>query len=768
MHKLWSRAASAQPTSRCVSFPSTGATGITSQGTTAASKRRFRFANSITAFYSSIFAGAALADARFKNKRRAEWEEKIAAVNEEIGVLLDEEKRLLSTLDSRRRRRSVNGAVQTRSYSTAIPSSDFETHRLREEEDASNIHYEYEGRNQFGGGFAAATEGGIEDLEDLKKDDDEMDLETDPAPGWLSGPYLQQKAVQLLALKQLAIRLLLRPSIGHNYAAVQMNYPADFDAPRMDVSNLLDELNRLRNRICYVKENEMENIDDVVHGLRSKSAYEIQRERIRLDSEMDRDTEIYISGRMSLEELLLRLASNLTQSTDPDRPVAFKYMLLAFGHTRQNDLGKMVLRTLLPHAFLLNSPLIITILHFLRKTKDLKNFDLFLNMLRGEGYPVNLGKMPLFKQKVINGIDLTVPALDSSNPVLYSAMIMAALRFDQPERADAFLQAARVTGFMDDYTTLFAYLRYCAIRKDWWSGLSSLKRAVAYLASTTAHIEEKTERLIVWMVRMCDECGKQDLSEVLIKAAMDSGFDPGIGEKQWDIHFPTDPDYERWQKAAESVETEMRAMPFEGKCFSFANVAGDILNGVEESSDPAQVRQKKAGQFSQSLLSAVLTKRRTEHQQSESSALDSGDGAEDPRILGDQNAQDLAAAFDKQTEEIANLKLNVGYMQQTFDETLNSHRSIIAEQKELITNLQTELDSTKKSLKTAVQRHQMYAVNFDEQRREMQSLKTEFSGIRKALRKSKLEPESQDPKPKISFTVAGKPESDSPGGRRKD
>lgn len=768
MHKLWSRAASAQPTSRCVSFPSTGATGITSQGTTAASKRRFRFANSITAFYSSIFAGATLADARFKSKRRAEWEEKIAAVNEEIGVLLDEEQRLLSTLDSRRRRRSANGALQTRSYSTAIPSSNFEPHELREEEDTPNIHYVHEGRSQFGGGFAAATDGGIEDLEDLKKDDDEMDLETDPAPSWLSGPFLQQKAVQLLALKQLAIRLLLRPSIGHNYAAVQMNYPADFDAPRMDVSNLLDELNRLRNRIRYVKENEMENIDDIVHGLRSRSAYEIRRERIRLDSEMDRDTEIYISGRMSLEELLLRLASNLTQSTDPDRPVAFKYMLLAFGHTRQNDLGKMVLRTLLPHAFLLNSPLIITILHFLRKTKDLKNFDLFLNMLRGEGYPVNLGKMPLFKQKVINGIDLTVPALDSSNPVLYSAMIMAALRFDQPERADAFLQAARVTGFMDDYTTLFAYLRYCAIRKDWWSGLSSLKRAVAYLASTTAHLEEKTERLIVWMVHMCDECEKHDLSEVLIKAAMDSGFDPGIGEKQWDIHFPGDPDYERWQKAAESAGSEMRAMPFEDKCFSFANVAGDILNGVEESSDPAQVRQKKAGQFSQSLLSAVLAKRRTEHQQSESSALNSGDGTEDPRVPGDQNAQDLAVAFDKQTEEITNLKLDVGHMQETFDQTLNSYRSTIAEQKELITDLQIELDSTKKSLKTAVQRHQMYAVNFDEQRREMQSLKVELSGIRKAMgsaRKSKLEPESQDPAPKVSFTVAGKPES---GGRQKD
>ena len=764
MHKLWSRAASAQPTSRCVSFPSTGATGITSQGATAASKRRFRFANSITAFYSSIFAGAALADARFKNKRRAEWEEKIAAVNEEIGVLLDEEKRLLSTLDSRRRRRSVNGAVQTRSYSTAIPSSNFEPHRLREEEDASNIHHEHEAGSRFDGGVATATDGGFEDLEDLKKDD-EMDLETEPVPGWLSGPFLQQKAVQLLAMKQLAIRLLLRPSIGHNYAAVQMNYPADFDAPRMNVSNLLDELNRLRNRIRYVKENEMENIDDIVHGLRSKSAYEIRRERIRLDSEMDRDTEIYISGRMSLEELLLRLASNLTQSTDPDRPVAFKYMLLAFGHTRQNDLGKMVLRTLLPHAFLLNSPLIITILHFLRKTKDLKNFDLFLNMLRGEGYPVNLGKMPLFKQKVINGIDLTVPALDSSNPVLYSAMIMAALRFDQPERADAFLQAARVTGFMDDYTTLFAYLRYCAIRKDWWSGLSSLKRAVAYLASTTAHIEEKTERLIVWMVHMCDECQKHDLSEILIKATMDSGFDPGIGEKQWDIHFPSDPDYERWQKAAESAGSEMRAMPFEDKCFSFANVAGDILNGVEESSDPAQVRQKKAGQFSQSLLSAVLAKRRTE-QQSEPSALNSG--TEDPKVAGDQNAQDLAVAFDKQTEEITNLRLDVGHMQETFDQTLNSYRSTIAEQKELITDLQIELDSTKKSLKTAVQRHQMYAVNFDEQRQEMQSLKLELSGIRKAMRKSKLEPESQDPGPKISFTVTGKPESDSPSGRRQD
>lgn len=754
MQRLWSRTPSAQSSCRCVSCLTSGAAGLTSRGTTAASKRRFQFANSITAFYSSIFAAAALADAQGKDKRRVEWEEKIAAVREEVSVLVTEEERLLSALESRRRRRDASGRIlQTRSYSTAVPPFGGDAYGVHGKAGPGVRSGEQDNDQFFDGIPKADLDSAIKETED-----DEMFLDPKrPPPRWLSGPLMQQKAVRVLALKQLAIRFLLRPSIAHNYSGIQMNYIADSQVPPINPSFLLDELNKLRKRIRFIKENERENIDDLIHGLRIRHYYDVRREKMKLDQEVEQDTNLYLTGRMSVQELLLRLANNLTQSTDPDRPLAFKYMLAAFTQTRQNDLGEMLLRTLLPNTFLLTSPLIIMILNFFRKTKDLRNFDLFLKMLRGEDFPVNMGKMPVFKQRLVNGIDLTVPPLDSSNPVLYSALIAAALRFDQPHRADAFCEAARGTGFVDSYHTLFSYLRFYAIRKDWWSGVHSLKRAVAYLGSTSQHIEKFTERLIVYMVNICDACEQHDVALALIKAAIDSGFDSRAAEKQLDIETLDGLLLERWRKIAAESDAGSQDKPLKDKCFSFAHVAGELLSNLREGPNPAQLRRKSMGEFSQTLLSNALDGRRSEDKPPNLNAVVSeaaSEGAtellnDDVGSVGQLNQADKgssAAEIDNQNKEITVLRLEFGQLKEMFTQSIQAYRSqaeIINSQNEAITVLQTEVREAKKVAKIVKEAYEVQRVNSQRQDIWIQSLESNTAHLKKQVGSDRQELEQK-------------------------
>ncbi|KAF7158449.1 hypothetical protein CNMCM5623_003452 [Aspergillus felis] len=623
MQGLWSRVAPTQSTCRCVPCLSTSTPGITSRAATAASKRRLRIGNSVTALYTSIFAAAALADARAKDKRRHEWAEKIAAVKEEVNELVDEEHRLLAAIQARRSRTLSQGALQNRSFTTwrsiPTPRSD---HWLRRnpprrlvhaaqgpDEDDEELIFE---NNEFEEGTQGKLQEMVEDDGDLDDDktlwEDGFFPEDVVVPKWLSDNTIRQKAVRKLAVKQLAIRLLLRESIAHSYSGIAMDHKADFEMPQLNFAELLSELNKIRRRIRLLKISESAYYDDLAHDFRVRSTQELKMERSKLDDEAARDVALFLRNKMSLQELLLRLANNLLRSVDPDRPYFMKLMILAFTRSMQNDLTDLVLRTLLPHKFPLNSSLIISILTYYKKSKNLKAFDSFLKVLRGEGYPVDLGKLSFYKKMVVNGVEITVPPVASANPVIYTTLITAALRFEQTDRADAWLQAGRKHGFTDDFSTLYAYLKYYAKRSDWENGICTLRRSLAFLTGSTLHSDRHIERLIVHMVQLCDWCGKWDLSDAMISAAIDSGFDWSSATKnQQDIQFGRDPRLHYWQKRVDQTTIEKRSKPVWEKSFAFAKLFGEQLEDlvISEGQDPAANWQRMVALHSREVLSAM-------------------------------------------------------------------------------------------------------------------------------------------------------------------
>lgn len=608
MQSMWSRAAPSQSSCRCVSCLSTVANGVTSRSATAASKKKLRIGNSVTALYTSIFAAAALADAKAKTQRRYDLEEKIAAVKTEVNELVDEEQRILETLFSRRKSWGINRLLQERGFgSTTSP-------RIRPRiSQSQSTKFFHTGRRLYENQSAQIEENlPTEEFGDLDLQEAEASAlraaMNEALPDWVVGDTARIKAVQKLALKQFAIRILLRPIIAHKYSGIPMNYGADFDVPQIDVNNLLSELNVVRRQMNTLLHKRNVDLTDVIADFDAMRSEEAKENDKRLDEELRESIQSFTSQQMSLQELLLRVSSNLIQSADPDRTAAFRELLIVFTHTRQNDLNDLLLQSLLPNRFYLSTSLIVTILSFFRKSKNLKDFDLFLQMLSGEGYTVNLGAIGLFRRRKINGLTTVIPPLYGSSTVIYTELISAALRFNQPDRADAWLQAARKSGFFDNFNTLFTYIRFYSIRQDWEKGIHALKRAVTYLVSSTDLSPRLVERLLLYMVHLCDSCCQKDVSESLISAAVHSGFNPNIPSQQNDIAPIVDLEGRRWKNAAATTPKENLSRPLWQKCYDFANVFGQQLSRLEVPEDQIMSRKlnRLAAVHATDALSATL------------------------------------------------------------------------------------------------------------------------------------------------------------------
>ncbi|KAL1874674.1 hypothetical protein Plec18167_005906 [Paecilomyces lecythidis] len=605
MQGLWSRAASSQSACRCVSCISTAANGVSSRAATAASRRRLRIGNSVTALYSSIFAAAALADAQVKDKRRHEWEEKIAAVKEEVNELVDEEKRILEVLSSRKRNGQFSSRhMHVRQYSTAAGlRADIEPPQP-ERYTLEGKFQQLEESHEFQTTEAVVTPE-LQAEETLFDEDgeEENDIFGSFDTPWTVGDPVRVKAIQKLALRQLAIRLLLRPVIAPNYSGLAVDYPIDSELPKLNVTELMTQLRMTQNRIHALRYRESEAFDDIATDMYIRDLHELRSERSRLDEVLRDDINLYLSNAMPLPELLVRISDNLMTCKEPDRPRAFQMMIMAFTKTRKNDLVDLVLRIMLPNQFELTPSVIISALTYFRKSKDLRNFDLFLEMLMGEGYPVNIPPSSRWTLKVVNGMEIIVPPPAASNPVIYGTLIAAALRFDQPDRAEAWMQTWRAAGFMDDFSTLCSFFRFYTIRKNWEKGRHTLKRAVDFMLASTSHPTKRIERLIVHMVHFCDSCNRGDVSASLIAAAVKSGFHWKAARRQHDISPDFDPAFKRWRDAEAQISFDPAVhRDTAEKCSSFAALVGnEITEACKSGQERNAVHEKEQGTHTEDL-----------------------------------------------------------------------------------------------------------------------------------------------------------------------
>lgn len=602
MQRILFRSPRAAPGSHCILCRNDVAQGLTFRTTSTASKRSIRIEDPVIVRYTSILAP----DARAKSRCHREREEQVADVREEADDMADEGPRFSDALYSRKTPNSPCEPLQTRSFHTLSRPS-YRTVRFPRTQNPCRFSHWWSTQRDRDLEAPVVKEFELENAESLEDDEFDMAIDVEELPEWLRTDEVRAKAIRKLALKQLAIRLIIRPAVAHAYFGILKNYDHNDSFPQLDLASLLFELNAIRRRIRQIKANPKVNIDDLMKGFNSPRWEDLVRTSTRFDKKIRQDTDQFLSNEMPLEELLLRLSDALLHCHDPDRTYAFTYMIIAFTKTRQNDLAQLVIKTILPYKFEMSASLILAILNFFRKTKDLKGFDLFLKMLEGKGYPINMGTLGLYKKRVVNGLEISVPPVHSANIVVYAALIKACLRFDQPDRADAYLLVARSAGYMDDFAILMAYLEFCTVRKNWERGRQVLQRVLAFITSTTEHPPARVERLIVLMIQLCDTCQMLDLSEALIKAAVHSGFSSDLPSRQADIVSEADPDSHRWWVAAQDAPPSQLDAPLVEKCYAFANIAKEQLDiFAPKGEDFAHRLQRVMGTYSNQLMSTIL------------------------------------------------------------------------------------------------------------------------------------------------------------------
>ncbi|OJI96105.1 hypothetical protein ASPVEDRAFT_35450 [Aspergillus versicolor CBS 583.65] len=606
MQRLWSH--SAAPTSHCLSCLSTTAVKAAPRTVPTTSMRRLRIKDSPTARCTGFFAAAASTEAPANGKHRRRWEERIAPVNE-ANELFDEGGYFLGALSPLRTPNLFRTAFQTRRFHT-LPRPTHRTIRSpitqtprRLSHFSSNVGLDTEGVDP------AVQELEAEKLAPIEEADDDFDMAIDveDVPDWLKSDVLRAKAIKKLALKQLAIRLVLRPAIAHSYFGILKNYDDDASTPQLDLPGLLFELNATRRRIRQIKSNPTANIEDLTRGISIRRLKEVNHRSRQLENRFRQDTDLYMGNEMPLEEYLLRLSSNLLDVQDPDQAYTFTKMIIAFTKTRQNDIARLVIKTILPYKFQLSPSLITAIIVFFRKSKDLNGFDLFLKMLEGKGYPIELGSLGYYKAKTVNGIEVSVPPVHSANVVIYAALIRACLRFDQPDRADAYLMVARGAGNLDDFAILMSYLEFYAIRRNWEKGLPVLQRALAFIASTTEHPPQRVERLIRMMVHLCDSCRMLEASDAVIEASVNSGFSPDLPRKQKDIVSEFDPESQRWWTIAETSVPRANLTKAD-QYLEFVRIVGEYLDKMPIPGEGGSARrlQRLSQIYSRRVLTSVV------------------------------------------------------------------------------------------------------------------------------------------------------------------
>lgn len=96
MQTLWTRAAQSTCICKCAFCRST--TALSRTTTSSALKRRIRFRDIFTVFYSTVLTSAAVADAYRKDARKKNWEGVIQAAKEEVAAIEEQQRRRIALL----------------------------------------------------------------------------------------------------------------------------------------------------------------------------------------------------------------------------------------------------------------------------------------------------------------------------------------------------------------------------------------------------------------------------------------------------------------------------------------------------------------------------------------------------------------------------------------------------------------------------------------------------------------------------------------------
>ncbi|KAK2766920.1 hypothetical protein FQN54_006235 [Arachnomyces sp. PD_36] len=583
MQSLWSRTGPLSSSCRCGSCLSTAANVITGRTSTAAGRRRLRIGNSVTMLYSTIFATAMMWDVDAKARRRNELEKKIGEAKEEVKAMQYEEVQLVENILSRRKKTSALQPQRRRHYSTAAALNTVDPPSIyRNETKADKI-----GRDDSPAASGSPRPGVV--IRTVESDSNfDPFMSVDEASNWVSKDPLRARAILRLATKQMVIRFLLRPTIARSYSGTRLDYEPDAKLLKLDTKGLLYELGSIQKRINILKYSISKVSDPFLQDLSWSTSKILAEERRELDEKL---FSILEQNPPPSSDMLLQICTNLLATEQPISPRTMSVLIYYFVYTHEYDLVSIMLKTMLPAKIRLTESVIKATLHFFNKTRDLYGFEGFMRRLQGIGGPVDIPK--LWRTSRVGTVEIPVPPAPG-HPTILSQLICTAIKFEQHEKANAWLHVMRRTGYGETNAVLGTYLRYYADKGDWETGAPFLSKAVTFIMSSKAHKDGIIDRLILYMLMFCHSCGKTQVSSAIISAAIESGFDCELAYKEKDSCPSFKEPLDAWRDATKSSP---KRPPYyrttAEKCHSFGTIiAQPIRVAVQETKPPATVNSE--------------------------------------------------------------------------------------------------------------------------------------------------------------------------------
>ena len=528
MQTAWSRSLRPQSSCRCISCINQ-LPGILSRRTTTTgiARKRLTAGDAFTLLLTPVFGGALIVDTKAKGKRRKEWDEKIAAAKAEIEQIRGSGFKTYN-IRSRNLRRLP---ALSRNYSTAVVA------RLvsadEDNEDPIEAVEWPSAPEPYHHDQASARTPPVS-IHDSRPTDEIAESQREST---LNRTALETcKRVQRLVAIKLAIKMILHVHIGKSprYINNSSDYVFDHDQSRLphNANELICHLKQICNTLRILSSEELRL---------SWAAYQslTRGESCNLDKDMCEIARRFRQGELNVAQLVERFAESLLSS--PDSPTVHGYipLLKVLSRARFEELSSMVDGTMIEARLPYDQHAVFTLLWQYGKNKEARYFDRLIKKLTTDGANARFGEQWLWRN-----IDGTlVPMPPSQDPQILQILIYAALKCNQPHRAEAWSKLLSWTrnGHLWRSHVMRNFLKYYSAHRNWHKGKVWLKSALLQAEMLAGQGIRHLQRVTFSMLDFCVAYGERALYRDIMKAA---------GECRLGV-YSADPDLTLTQRAAD-------------------------------------------------------------------------------------------------------------------------------------------------------------------------------------------------------------------------
>lgn len=533
MQTLWSRAAQPKCTCRCSSCLSFAASALSRRTTTATGRRRLKFGDAFTVFYSSIFATAALVDAKHKDERRKELDGAMTEVKKDLKDLEERE---------RIRAESAGGiSCETGDLLDRRKPKWRDVVKLRPED----VDDRWTIRNLASTIIPPDLQQQLSDaqIEQILTSDQLLELlgegwKVHPArkgftrnghcPPEVTVKSLREYSSKKLRTFELSVAKLVLRFIGHLSSVRDQEHP-NGRSPQ-EVSNGAAITRRelapkiaTMNQYLQKMRDHGEPTQKYPRDWPARPSYD--RDSLSPDDQRrlnEAISNIFEEHNRSKNYVLMleNLCSVLLLATSPPDVSTYNLLLTHLTRLQQNDLVKMVLESFHESKIRPNEITISATLKFYTLTNDRRGFQGYVSRLRGRNGGLILARPDIEitdaaegRLTVANGKVIQEPP---KNHHVFGALINGTLKFSGVKQGIKVYYEMLKEGWEPNILILTAILRRCNLNRDWVGGFAvwqHIKKSSEYIS----------DRAYLWMLQLCRAHNRQEIYDEILRELDDQG-----------------------------------------------------------------------------------------------------------------------------------------------------------------------------------------------------------------------------------------------------